>query len=392
MRARTGLTIGAALIAILLAGAFWVRSRAFVEKPPGGANTSGQSVLTGDRLGADKHAYTPQGRAGFREPKEYTFAPAGGGSNTPIDVEAARRARAEFTLGSYLDWAQYPPHSRPARERPDRMMPVRGRRRSLPLAGSEGGTDSARVILWQSRSHVAGAENVGFAIACERDGAPLPCAVSSAVATPELAGGPQPSPVVFVPDPKHIGAAYTLDFHPDVEGFHAYTGPIGVTALVTAGAETQTASFVFEYTSDPPATFTGRFTEAMNHGSLSICAGLLVRETGRYLFEARVADAEGTRFAFVTADVNLAAGPGEACFVLFGKLVLDENAAAPFTLLDVEGFVLLEEAFPDRHTVPALPGNVYTTHFYADTSFSSDEWESAAKTRMAEGLARAVGE
>lgn len=381
--------VGAALIGIFVAAALWVWSRASTNELPAGAHGPHRDVPLAGRPADAVNVYTPKRGATSEGPNAYTFNAMANGGDA---LAAARRARAEFTLGSYLDWAQYPPQSRPASERPDRMTPARGKRRALSLSESDGGSKGARVILWQSRSHVAGAEDVAFAIACERGGAPLPCVVSSAVATPELEGGPAPLPVVFAPDPKHIGTAYTLDLNPRSAGFHAYTGPIRLGATVTAGTETLVASFVFAYTSNPPATFTGRFTETLDRGSLSVCAGLLVNEPGRYLFEARVADAEGTRFAFVTSDVSLAAGPGEACFVVFGKLVLDENAAAPFTVHDVEGFVLLEEAFPDRHTMPTLSGAVYTTHFYAASSFSSDVWESPAKTRVVEGLTRAVGE
>ncbi len=127
-------------------------------------------------------------------------------------------------------------------------------------------------------------------------------------------------------------------------------------------------------------------------GSLELCVGLSVREPGRYLLDARVDDAHGETFAFLSSDVFLPEGAREACFVLFGKLVHDEVAAAPFTLRDLEGFRLLEDTFPDRHTIPTLEGIVHSTHSYAPHDFSSSDWESETKARHVTALRRAASD
>lgn len=117
---------------------------------------------------------------------------------------------------------------------------------------------------------------------------------------------------------------------------------------------------------------------------------LLVAEPGRYVLDARVDDESSEPFAFLSWNDLLAAGKQEACFTLFGRLVLDEHASAPFRVRDVEGFLLLEDAFPDRKSVPTLEGLVHTTKRYVPNDFSTAEWQSPVKDRYLERLQRDV--
>ncbi|MEZ4308301.1 MAG: hypothetical protein R3F14_09680 [Polyangiaceae bacterium] len=70
-----------------------------------------------------------------------------------------------------------------------------------------------------------------------------------------------------------------------------------------------------------------------------------------------------------------------ACFDIFGKLALDEDARAPFTVRDLEGFLLLEDAFPDRRSLPTWEGAAFTTRAYETTQLSEKTWESDTKAR-----------
>lgn len=306
--------------------------------------------------------------------------------------QEARRARLAWTLGSYLDWARYPPSSRPARERPDRQRPHASAPRRLPLVTGKGERSEARVVLWQSHVYLAGEERAVLTVGCEREGAKVPCAVRSAVAMAEL---PEvaiaPAQISFADDGSGADrtagdSVLAASFAPGEQGFATYTGPVRVALEVDAGGERGAATFALVSTGEAPATFTGAVREELARGSLKVCVGMRVREAGRYLLDARVDDAGGETFAFVSFDGELSEGAGEACFEVFGKLVRDEEARAPFTLRDVEGFRLLEDAFPDRHTVPTWEGRVHTTKAYAVEDFGDAVWESETKERYAAGL------
>jgi hypothetical protein len=295
-----------------------------------------------------------------------------------------RLVRAEETLAAYLASARYPPSCRPIAERPDLAEPHRVPVRRLPLSGAA----RAKVTLRQDRYHAAGAEAVALGIACEIDGAPSSCEVLSASAAPPPDMPPAgPAAVRF--DDAGRGAV-AARFAPGEQGFAGYQGPLRVTALLRTGGEQGSASFDLEYTPSPPATFTGAFREALSNGSLDLYVGLSVGRPGRYQVRARIEDADGKRFAYLSDGAVLGAGAQELRLQLFGKVAVDADARPPFRLRDVEGFRFEEDAFPDREALPSLDGVVYTTGRYAEGRLSGDEWESEPKTRRLQMLAREV--
>ena len=70
-----------------------------------------------------------------------------------------------------------------------------------------------------------------------------------------------------------------------------------------------------------------------------------------------------------------------AKLTLFGRLVLDQHPVPPFTLRDVEGFLLRESGDPDREVLSALLGSVHTTRVHSESAFSSAEWQSEERER-----------
>ena len=417
----------------LLALRLW-RGPLLAGAPGPGANVPAGASGTGPAPGSrsDRHSRSgpsltsrpAAGVPGESQPTP-TLLPGPGRPDADDADAAARRDRAAFTLASYLEWARYPPSSRPARERPDRLRPHASSPRTLPLSGAREAGDPAgtgesagtgepaskgepantgeragtRVVLWQSHVYLAGAERATLSVACRRDGAPVGCAVRSAVAAPETpVAGLQPVAVTFADDgasPDRLGGdgVSTAVLAPGLQGLSGFSGPLRVHVdIESPGAashavpERGTATFVLVYTASPPATFTGTVREQLTAGSLDLCVGLAVREPGRYLLDARVDDADGAPFAFLSFDGSLAAGAQEACFRLFGKLVRDEARTPPFTLRDVEGFLLLEDTFPDRRTLPTWEGAAHTTATYTLADFSDATWESETKARHASAL------
>jgi hypothetical protein len=158
------------------------------------------------------------------------------------------------------------------------------------------------------------------------------------------------------------------------------------------GEERGQASFDLDYTPAPPAVFTGAVREALADGSLDLFVGMRVERGGRYIVRARVEDASGRRFAYLSESVVLSVRAHEIRFQVFGKVAVDAGAQAPFRLRDLEGFRLAEDTFPDREALPSLDGVVYTTRTYASGDLSPASWESEARSRRVELLARDVEE
>ena len=89
----------------------------------------------------------------------------------------------------------------------------------------------------------------------------------------------------------------------------------------------------------------------------------------------------GQPFALISFNDELSAGPKEIKLNLFGKLLVDEKPAFPLTLRDVDGFLLKENASPDRALMPRLAGKVLVSRVYPLTVFSEAEWDSEERAR-----------
>jgi hypothetical protein len=371
-----GLVVGLGLAALVIA-----RCRGEGPAKGAAASASSSAQLAARPAARPRTAEPPPGAVVAAEPvgpPVPTFSP-----------DFPREDRAKYTLDSYLAWARYPPTSRPARERPDRQKPHSVPARRLPLSKSDRSGSGVSLVLSQSHYFLGGDEAATLTVSCRRGDEPAPCTVTSALAeaAPDAAGRAEgTAAVAFVDDGSGSDRAandgvWTATFAPGKVGFQKLHGPIVVTVSVDAEGERGGADFQLSYTGAPPAIFTGAVREALEKGSLSLCVEMQVAEAGRYVLDGRVDDADGKTFAFVSYNDPIAAGKQEACFTVFGKLILDEGARSPFTLRDVEGFLLLEDAFPDRKTVPTLEGPVHKTRAYAASDFSSDEWQSPVKDR-----------
>jgi hypothetical protein len=73
-----------------------------------------------------------------------------------------------------------------------------------------------------------------------------------------------------------------------------------------------------------------------------------------------------------------------------GLLVHDREPAFPLQLVDVDGFLLKPDAFPDRVPLPRLPGVVHASQRYGIDAFSSRQWQSEERDRYLAEYARDV--
>ncbi len=275
---------------------------------------------------------------------------------------------------------------------PDLQKPHSVQPSTQPLATKDGQTTpKARVTLSQDRLYLVGDESAQLRMSCQTSDNPASCEVVSAFAvsgkTEANAATIGPVPVAFAPG-EQGGAIAT--FAPAKEGFSAYHGPISIDANVRVGSEEGRANFQLIYTPSAPARFTGKIREVMEQGSLCLYLQMDVTKAGRYILVGRVDDAEGDGFAYLEFNDLIEAGLREARMCIFGLLVIDQRAKTPFTLRDVEGFLLLEDRDPDRELMSLLEGKVYTTKTYEESAFSSAEWQSEEKTRHLEEFGKDV--
>lgn len=330
----------------------------------------------------------------------------------------ARLVQAQELLNNYRQSTRYPPESRPAHEHDDQLYPGQELERRLPLE-PEVAEEGVVLRVSQDRLFLVGDERAVLSVRCETGrGEPVPCKVVGATASAPSAPPaldaqseqapkpvppphvpPQNVPVPFTPDPgdTRAGNAYVASFQPSSRGFANYSGPLQVVALVSAGsAERGTveaaADFDLQYTSTPPALFTGKVREVLENGSLSLYVGLKVLKPGRYVLAARLDDARGYPLAYLSFNEVLAVGTQQVKFVVFGKLIRDVQGVSPFRLRDLDGFLLKENVDPDRELIPALVGTVHTTQTYALEQFSDDEWQSEEKDRYIREFTKDVEE
>lgn len=332
---------------------------------------------------------------------------AGPAASAPTDERAQWQARllhAETRLENYKLWAKYPPGSRPASEQPDRMFPTAPVLRTLPLARRGVPNPHVRVRLQQDRLSLVGQESARLSLRCEDDqGALLPCTVVSArveaVVRSGDSGSPPPgfTPIQFADDgragdEKAGDGTFTATVQPGRLGLRQRPGPLLVTCTLRLGSDEGEAMFDLFYTPEPPAVLTGKVREVVEQGSLSLYWGIEVRTAGRYVLAARVDDANGRPLALLEWNDTLEAGAHEVRLVLFGKLLRDLQPAMPLRVRDLDGFLLKEDADPDREYLPMLTGYHHTTSSYPLTTFSTDEWQSEQRDRNLQEYGRDVDE
>jgi hypothetical protein len=311
----------------------------------------------------------------------------------PRILKEGRLARAELTLDTYLESTQYPPYARPMSERPDLVRPHHVPTRQLPLARADQKPTSARITLHQDRYFLSGDEQATLSIQCETSAGPVPCEVLSASASvpPDMSHEGGPVAILFADqgrdgDQTAGDGALTARVQPARQGFAAYHGPIRVDLDLRVQSESGGASFDLEYTPTSPAKFTGEVRESLADGSLDLYVGMTITRPGRYVVRARVDDAEDRQFAYLSWNEEMGAGLQEARLRLFGKLIHDQGAKAPFRLRDIEGFRLEENTYPDREAIPTLEGDIHTTKPYKMSDFSQNTWESEDKSRRVDRL------
>lgn len=314
-----------------------------------------------------------------------------------------RLERAQAALNTYADSTRYPHESQPASAHADQMHPNRPVEEDLPLRLANGKTAEGLTLhTSQERVFVQGSESVRFTVSVrDRDSQAQPLRIVRAgareIPAPRTASA---YPAVQMPfnDEAQSGdlaagdRIYSAVLQPSTQGFAGLHGQIRVEVFLEVASQQAYTYFDIVYTPDAPATWLGEVREAIEGGSLNFYLKAQVAQAGRYVVSARVDDASGASFALVGFNDELATGTQEVKLTLFGKLVRDGQPAFPLRLRDVDGFLLIPDAFPDRRLMPRLQGVVHTSKTYTLASFSDAEWSSEERTRYLTELTRDVRE
>lgn len=375
-RRRSGLLLALALLGLALGVALVVRHGSS-EEPPGPEAPAEVPAPAARR--APSRAWVDRGPSATAAPEKGVPASRAGAQ--------ARLARAQEKLEHYRAATRYPPTSRPASEHPDRLRlhPDAERTRSLDPDGS------TLLTVGQDRTFVTAEETARLWVRCQSEsGARVPCDVSRGQVSVVNDGSAPPSdlraPLVFRDDGQGGDLAAddgtsTALLQPKALGMGQVEGTLRVDLEVTDHRETAHPFFTLVTTGGVPARFTGAVSEELVGGSLRLGVGLEVQRAGRYVIHGRVDDARGQPLAWLEFNDELPAGARQAPLVVFGKLIRDQHPAFPLTLRDLDGFLLLEDAYPDRKVVTSLEGPVHRTALYREEQFSDAEWTSEERTR-----------
>ncbi len=302
---------------------------------------------------------------------------------------------------NYRKQTAYPFESRPAREHPDQLYPnqpiVEDRKLKNP---GEKASQNIRLKTSQERVHVAGNESVLFTVAAfDENNTPLPISFTRAVAfDPPREGKPsRRNPAALAINDRALSGdlaaddfTYSVRYAPNEQGYANHSGLIRIELNVAIAEQTGFLYFDIYYSPEAPAIWAGKVREALERGSLNFYLPIEVRTEGRFVVTGRVDDAKGQPFALVTFNDELGKGAKEIKLNLFGKLLVDEAPTFPLTLRDVDGFLLIPDADPDRALMQRLQGKQHVTRSYALSSFSEAEWDSEERRRYLEEYGKDV--
>lgn len=305
-----------------------------------------------------------------------------------------RLERARVTLDTYRAQTRYPHDSRPLAEHPDQQQPFAPVQESLPLRfpGTKAAVPGVRILTTQDRVFMSGDEVVQVSVAAQDDaGRRLPLLITRAVAFDvpdprQAAGRPQQALEFSAQDGVH-----TARFQPSRTPFADFAGTLRLQVTLSQEGRQGVVNFDVVYQPGVPAAW-GAITERVAEGSLDFLVGLEVRQPGRYVIDARVDDAQGRPFALVSFNEELGAGAQTARLRVFGKLLRDAAPAMPLRLRDLQGFLLLQDRFPDRAMLPRREGIVHRSGSYALKGFSDAEWSSEERDRYLAELGRDVAQ
>lgn len=346
-----------------------------------GALVLGLAMMRQDEARPARAARAPPAGPHFVDPAPVDAAPA--------DRAMQRRRLAEqvqltdHTYCSYLEYSRYPYDSRPAGHHPDQLYPNRPVLEANPMQ-VEGRDSDPGVSLQtsQSRVYLAAGESARFSLrALDARGQPLALVVTRALAQGMRYGDSRPAPrvtVAFTDDGSGLWSAVLTPAETALALFH---GTIRLEVRYSAGGKQGVVLFDVIHSPVLPATWAGTPHESVDADALQFSLPLEVRLAGRYVVSGRIDDAAGRPFALATFNQLLGQGTQQVRLNVHGKLLHDGAPQLPLQLRDVEGYLLREDADPDRLLLPRLEGKVFTSQTRSLDGVPNVEWHAEERSR-----------
>lgn len=289
---------------------------------------------------------------------------------------------ADQTLCQYQYQTRYPNTSRPVSEHPDQVYPNQPvlERHAMRKAG--GGTDNTiQMQSSQNRVYLAQNESAEFVLAAvSQNGQKLPLEAEKIISKGLVFGNTRPVADV-VPDMQNSDGMLRIRLTPQQTSLATFHGTIRTELQYRVNGQAGQIFWDVIYSPQLPAQWVGNPADSLQEGALQFALKLQVNLPGRYVITARVDDARGTPLALLTFNDLLNQGMNSVRMPLAGNLIRDLNPVFPLRLRDIEGYLLKEDADPDRLLLPRLDGECLQTRTYAVKGFSDQEWQSEERSR-----------
>jgi len=288
----------------------------------------------------------------------------------------------DHTYCSYLAHSRYPHDSRPSGHHPDQLYPNQAVRETNPMRVENGDSDpEVQLQTSQSRVYLAAGEGAVFSLrAVDAGGQPLPLVVTRALAQGMTYGASRAAPRVAVPFTDD-GGAWSAQLAPAQTALAAFHGTIRIEVRYHAGGRPGFVLFDVVYSPLLPAVWRGGVREVVAGGALQFSLPLDVRLAGRYVVSGRIDDADGRPFALATFNDLLGQGTQQVRLKVHGRLLHDAAPRLPLRLRDVEGYLLREDADPDRLLLPRLEGQVFASQTATLDGVPDTGWHSEERSR-----------
>ena len=312
--------------------------------------------------------------------------------NPAGDDRTARRRQlagqvrlTQHTYCSYLQHTRYPHTSRPAAQHPDQLYPNQPVRESNPMRVDGGDSDPGVLVQTaQSRVYLAAGETVELSLrAVDAHGAALPLVVTRALAQGMVAQGARPAPRVTLAFSQDDGDYWRATFAPQASALAGFHGTIRSEVRFSVNGRAGVVLFDVIHSPELPAIWTGAPREAIGADALEFTLPLDVRLAGRYVVSGRIDDALGRPFALASFNELLGQGTQSVALRVHGKLLHDADPAPPLPLVlrDVEGYLLRENADPDRLLLARREGPVLVSRTLSLDGVPDHVWQSEERSR-----------
>jgi hypothetical protein len=318
-------------------------------------------------------------------------------------------ASPEFLIEQYLEWAQYPPNSRPISNfHYDIVQPFFVQESPIVMADTPTTKEANGFKCHlQPKTWAAIGINAEMLITLEcrnKDNQTIPIKINDSKVFREFEGQKFSSVRADYNDDGRDGDEVAKD---NITTFKWRSmkndwGQMSLEADIEYG-DNKKATLTSTFFSSPskPAEATNVYRETIQDGSLVVYSTINVYKAGNYHFEANLKEEQsGNYIAYATFDGPLKSGAQEVEFLFFGKVLRDKGYDGPYLISDIRGHrvnLAIDPAWldqgeeglkkiqaakttePDKELVlplkEELKTNKYNVSQFSNKSFNSSEKE-----------------